>query len=99
PANGVGMVGVYPGAVLWPADARDLNTANEIAAIDAAIRRGKSVINMSFGSPQYDAMEEQELLVAFGTGSILVAAAGNDYDQGNAPQFPASLNHVLTVAA
>lgn len=44
--------------------------------------RGPSVINMSFGSPAYSAMLEQELLVAFGTGSLLVAAAGNEFDEG-----------------
>jgi hypothetical protein len=99
PANGVGMVGIYPSANIWAYDIRDFTDASVIAGIDSAISRGPSVINMSFGSPGYDPMLEQEILVAFGTGSVLVAAAGNEFDAGNPVEFPASLNHVLTVAA
>jgi subtilisin family serine protease len=99
PANGVGIVGIYPGANVWAYDLRDLSTANVIAGIDAAIGRGRSVINMSFGSTEYSAMEEEEILIAFGTGSLLVAAAGNEFHEGNPVEYPASLNHVLTIAA
>jgi subtilisin family serine protease len=99
PANGVGMVGIYPGANIWAYDIRDYTDASIIAGIDTAISRGPSVINMSFGGPVYDPMLDQEILVAFGSGSVLVAAAGNEFDAGNPVEFPASLNHVLTVAA
>ena len=43
--------------------------------------------------------ESAELQRAFGTGLLLVAAAGNEFAEGNPLQFPASLPHVLTVAA
>jgi Subtilase family len=99
PANGIGMVGIYPTARVWTWDARDLSDANIIAGIDAAVRRGPSVINMSFAGTDYDPMLDQAVLVAFGTGSVPVAAAGNEFDVGNPVEFPASLNHVLTVAA
>src|SRR6185503_18406059 len=36
---------------------------------------------------------------AVARGIVPVAAAGNEFDQGNPPEFPASLPHVLTVAA
>jgi hypothetical protein len=60
---------------------------------------GPGVINMSFGFDGYDAMLADEIDVAFGTGSLLVAAAGNDFLEGNAEHSPASLHHVLTIAA
>jgi len=99
PANGFGMVGIYPDANVWEWDGRSFTDAEFIAGIDAAIRRGPSVINMSWGSNSYDPLLEEELLVAFGTGSIPVAAAGNEFVQGNPIEYPASFNHVLTVAA
>ena len=99
PANGVGIVGTYPGANVRVWDAGTLTDADIIAGIESAIDHGASVINMSFGSTQYSAMIEEETLVAFGTGSVLVAAAGNEYEQGNPVEYPASLNHILTIAA
>jgi subtilisin family serine protease len=47
PVNGVGTVGMYPGANVWAYDARNLSDANIIAGIDAAVRRGRSVIATS----------------------------------------------------
>src|SRR5205814_1371800 len=70
-----------------------------IAGIDTAVRRGRSVINMSWDGTRDDPLLDDELLLAFGTGSVLVAAAGNEFDEGNPIEFPASLNHVLTVAS
>jgi subtilisin family serine protease len=99
PANGIGMVGIYPGANVWEWDAHALTLADVIAALDAVEKRGPSVINMSFGSPTYSAILAQAILGAFGSGSIIVAAAGNEGDQGNPLEYPASLPHVLTVAA
>src|SRR5205823_11160631 len=99
PANGVGLVGIYPAANVWEWDGRSFLDSELIAGIDAAVRRGRSVINMSWGGTRDDELLDEELLVAFGTGSVLVAAAGNEFDQGNPIDFPASLPHVLTVAA
>jgi subtilisin family serine protease len=99
PANGAGIVGVYPTAALRAWDARRLSNADVIAGILAAAKRGPTVINLSLGYPQPDPMIEQAVLVAFGEGSIVVAAAGNDFQNGNPLVYPASLPHVLTVAA
>lgn len=99
PANGIGMVGIYPAANVWEWDAHALTLGDVIAALDAVERRGPSVINMSFGSTAYSALLEQAILEAFGSGSIIVAAAGNDGDRGNPLEYPASLPHVLTVAS
>jgi subtilisin family serine protease len=98
PENGVGVVGIYPQAVLRSIDVGSLAVANVIAALNAAITAGPSVINMSFGVP-YTRLLEDTLLRAFGTGSILVASSGNERREGVAAGPPGSLPHVLTVAA
>jgi Subtilase family len=96
--NGVGVVGVYPQAVVRSGDVRQLTVSQVIGALDAAVRAGPSVINMSFGVP-YSRLFEDLVLTAFGAGSIVVAAAGNERQQGNTAASPANLNHVLTIAA
>lgn len=98
PENGVGIVGVYPQAALRSVDVRQLGTGDVVAALEASIDAGRSVINMSFGVPRSQFFEDAVML-AFGTGSIVVAAAGNEREQGSPGAAPANLNHVLTVAA
>ena len=101
PANGIGLVGMYPDASLsaWDASpAGDLTNEAEIKGILTAADRGPTVINLSLGSRQYDPLEEQAVAYAFGRGTLVVAAAGNDGPNGPL-EYPASLPHVLTVAA
>ena len=57
PNNGVGIVGVYPEAVLRVWDASPFGFLNEGAAIEGiyeAARRGPGVINLSFGGEDDD---------------------------------------------
>ncbi len=98
PENGVGLLGVYPQAVLRSVDVRQLRTSDVIRGLSAAIEAGPSVINMSFGVPT-SLLLMDTVAVAFRTGSILVAAAGNERQQGIPIAAPANLNHVLTIAA
>ncbi len=103
PADGEGVVGVYPQAQLQSWDASptaqsDIDVDSEIAALGAVSNKA-GVINMSFGGNDYLFQEEEAILTAFGTGSILVAAAGNEFQSGNPNEYPASFNHVLTIAA
>jgi hypothetical protein len=100
PVNAAGLVGVYPQAVLrtWDADAQgDLTTAGVIAGIDAAVRKGPGVINLSLGVARSDVLQDV-VNVAFGTGSVIVAAVGNDRGRGSRPSVPAILPHVLSIA-
>jgi subtilisin family serine protease len=102
PANGIGLVGVYPEADLAAADASPagvLLTSAEVAGIAAGARRGPGVINLSLGSDALDFVERDAIYSAVGHGSIVVAAAGNSRNEGNPLTYPASLPHVLTVAA
>ena len=103
PMNGFGMQGVYPQAVIrsWDVGSTTGYSCSDVlAAIRGSVasaRRG--VINMSFGGARRCPGDEDAVAFAFRAGSLLVASAGNERDEGNTPSFPASLNHVLTVAA
>jgi hypothetical protein len=107
PANGIGILGVWPGAralnVPLPETISCQDSANQIATAIAQILgpsgTGKGVINMSYGSPDLCLPEYVQLQFAVGAGIVPVAAGGNDGEAGSPPEFPASLPHVLTVAA
>ncbi len=105
PANGLGTVGVYPDAVLRACDAGDADifTSDILACIGLAIDAGPSVINLSLGAPYTASGEDyalyEAIIAATGTGSLVVAAAGNEFNEGNPQNAPAIFPHVLTVAA
>jgi subtilisin family serine protease len=102
PNNGVGIVGVYPQAVLRVWDASPFGILNEGAAIQGiveAARHGPGVINLSFGGEDDDPLLEEAILLAYRSGSLVVAAAGNDGLEGSPKNFPADYPHVLTVGA
>ena len=99
PENGIGLVGIYPQAPLAEYDTGPMFVSDVIQGIEASLDAGPSVINMSFGFDGYDQLLANEIDVAFGTGSLVVAAAGNDFLEGNQVHSPAALPHVLTVAA
>jgi subtilisin family serine protease len=106
PLNGAGLLGVWPGArALNVPLATVPGTDGEITcdasgdAIAKAVQNGASVINMSYGSPSRCAAEWVQIYFAVAKGIIPVAAAGNEFEQGNPLEFPASLPHVVTVAA
>lgn len=106
PRNGVGILGVWPGARALNVPLKEVPGSNgKITcdasgdAIAAAVEAGASVINMSYGSPSRCAAEWVQLYFAVARGIIPVAAAGNEFERGNPLEFPASLPHVVTVAA
>ena len=102
PENGVGIIGVYPQAVVRSYDADlsgKLTDGELVAGIEAAAQAGPSVINLSLGSPEFDEPLQDEIYSVFRRGSIVVAASGNSKDHGNPINFPANMSHVLTVAA
>jgi subtilisin family serine protease len=102
PNNGVGIVGVYPDAVLRVWDASPFGFLNEGSAIQGiyeAARRGPGVINLSFGGQDDDPLLDDAIRFAFRLGSLVVAAAGNEALDGSPPNYPAFYPHVLTVGA
>lgn len=100
PVNGLGIVGVWPGAralnVPLPSE---ITCARSADRIRVAIEQRAAVINMSYGSRGLCFPEYVALQVAVANGIVPVAAAGNEFAEGNPLEFPASLPHVLTVAA
>ncbi len=101
-APGVGMLGIYPAVVLREWDASPgghLMLSRIIAGIDAAVRAGPSVINLSLGGPVDDPLLRQAVLDAVRHGSLVVAAQGEDRFGGSPQTFPADEPHVLTVVA
>jgi subtilisin family serine protease len=102
PENGVGIVGIYPQAklLLWDASPNaQLTVGDEIAGIAAAARNGPGVINLSLGGFDRISVEERAIMAAFGSGSLVVASAGNSRDNGSPLSYPATFPHVLTVGA
>jgi hypothetical protein len=100
PSNGVGLVGVYPQAMLQEWDFGDGSLSDILAGLDAASKRGRGLINFSGGFfGKYSALLEQAVDRALRRGAVVVAAVGNDRQSGNPSFVPASLPHVLTVGA
>lgn len=98
--NGAGAEGVYPQALVRIFDVRDdLTDASVIEGIEAAIAAGPSVINLSLGGPQPSRSLHEATLLAFASGSLVVASAGNELEDGNPTVYPAAFPHVLTVGA
>jgi subtilisin family serine protease len=103
PANGTGLLGVYPEAALEIYDAssdlRGISDFSAVAGILAASQRCPAVINLSFGSTQPDSDVRDAILTALHNGCLVVASAGNSGEFGSPTTFPASWPHVFTVGA
>ncbi|MDA3817106.1 MAG: S8 family serine peptidase, partial [Prolixibacteraceae bacterium] len=116
--NGIGITGVAPEARIMPVKLLQSsgrgNSSDLAAAIDYAAENGATIINMSLGSYAESlvvkaALENSYAGTGDGTGSMLVAAAGNDHRRSSipnpcrtyplAPMFPASYQWVLGVMA
>jgi hypothetical protein len=100
PLDGVGMAGLYPQANLRLADTGEGNCADVLAAVEAAVSAGPSVVNMSWGfsPPSCLAMYDQ-ILRGLASGSMFVAATGNMRLHFSPPGSPAIWPHVLTVGS
>jgi hypothetical protein len=97
--NGRGIVGVWPGMRVL-ASVNELRCSSLVAAIGRARDAGAAVINMSYAFSANECFAHLVATnVAFGSGRVLVAAGGNDFQEGNDPQSPAVDPHILTVAA
>jgi hypothetical protein len=108
PANGVGLAGVYPAALVrsWDAGGDEdaaghglISLARVIEGIVVASAHGPGVINLSLGSTSYERVLEDAVMLAVARGSLVVASSGNSFQEGNPAIFPASLPHVLTVGS
>jgi serine protease len=89
-------VGVAPEARLWAVKvlADDgIGAYFDIArGIYYAAENGAHVLNMSFGGPDRSRTIEQAVAFAYGSGATIICAAGNDFEDGNPPSYPAAYN-------
>jgi subtilisin family serine protease len=93
--DGVGMAGFGGDAKLLVVQAIDpdgyITDVDEAAAIVYAVRHGADVINLSIGGTDTSAIERRAIHWAASRGVLIVAAAGNEHDDGNPVEYPAAL--------
>jgi subtilisin family serine protease len=68
-----------------------LTDVDEANAIIYAVEHGARVINLSIGGPDTSATEQRAIAYAAAHGVLLVAAAGNEFAEGNPVEYPAAL--------
>ena len=112
-SNGDGVAGISGESplLLIQAGGADgsFTDVDEAAAIVYAVDHGAKIVNLSLGGPATSAIEKRAIDYAVAKGVLLVAAAGNGFERGNAPEYPAALlqppgsrgvgGHGLSVAA
>jgi subtilisin family serine protease len=64
---------------------------DEAEAIIYAVNHGAKVINLSIGGTETSVVERKALEYAADHGVLVVAAAGNEYEDGNPVEYPAAL--------
>jgi len=77
----------------------NLLISEEVEAIDYAIENNVDVINLSLGGEDYREFENRAIQRAVDAGIIVVAAAGNEAQEGNPIVYPASYENVISVGA
>lgn len=107
PANGVGVVGVAPGAAgagqVIPVQIADREGRSSddtmIRGIRHAVVNGAKVINISAGGDGYTRAFQDTVLWATQRGALIVASVGNEGEGDNALNYPAAYPRVLGVGA
>lgn len=106
--RGAAINGVAPGATVIPVKVLNQNGSGWSSVIARGIvyvadlktgplANAPVVINMSLGGPQLDAMEKAAIDYAIARGVIIVAAAGNEGEEGMG--YPGAYAPVISVAA
>jgi subtilisin family serine protease len=93
--DGVGIAGFGGDAKLLVVQAigKDgyITDVDEAAGIVYAVKHGAKIINLSIGGSQTSSIERRAIRYAARHGVLLVAAAGNEHEQGNPVEYPAAL--------
>ena len=94
-SNGTGVSGFGGDAQLLVVQAIDadgyITDVDEAAAIVYAVKHGAKIVNLSIGGSETSQVEERAIRWAARRGVLIVAAAGNEHDDGNLPEYPAAL--------
>lgn len=101
--TGNGVIGVAPEMDIYSLKVLDSNGsgsyANIVSAIQWAINNRMNVINMSFGGSNFNQALKDICDVAYNSGILLVAAAGNSGFGNDTISYPAKLDSVIAVGA
>lgn len=101
--NGVGVASIGGGVTIIAARAADANMDMWTTAItrgaDFCVAQGVKVLSMSLGGNTSSPTEQTQFTTYFNNGVTVVAAAGNEGDAGNAVNYPAGYNNVISVAS
>ncbi len=102
--NGEGTAGIN-----WHVKVMPIKVLNErgvgsvqhiIEGFDFAIANGADVINLSLGAPETSRFLRRTVRQAVeDEGIVVVAASGNEFDQGNPISYPAAYEEVIAVGA
>jgi serine protease len=103
--NGEGVAGMVPNsdgicyliARVFDDDGNGIYASNVFEAIDWALSEGANVINMSLGAKNSYRAGQAAATAAHEQGAVTVSSAGNSGSEFL--HYPASYNHVLSVAA
>ena len=92
--NGEGIAGFGGDAQLLMVKAvgagDSFSDVDEAAAIIYAVDHGAKVVNLSIGGEGTSPLEERAVQYAASNNVLLVAAAGNEHDEGNPVEYPAA---------
>lgn len=78
--------------------ARQYDATAYYRALGSAFARAP-IVNLSLGGPDFDPAEELLIRQALAARVLVVAASGNDGDDGSRPNYPAHLDGVVAVGA
>lgn len=101
--NSVGVSSIGGGVTIVAAraadDAGDMWTTNITRGCNFCVGQSVKVLSLSLGGTTSSATEQTQFTSYYNQGITIVAAAGNEGDAGNAVNYPAGYNNVISVAA
>lgn len=99
--NGLGISGVCGGKILalkaLPRDGQEFDPTAYYRALRYVIGRAR-VLNLSLGGEK-DPAEIDILQDVIAAGVVVIAAMGNEYEEGNPTEYPAAIREVCAVGA
>lgn len=101
--NGIGIAGVCWGCQLMPVKVLNARGAGGDAGVAMGLRwavdRGARVVNLSLGGGEDSRTLRDAVQYAVDRGVVIVAASGNERQEGNQPNYPAAYPNVIAVGA
>lgn len=101
--NATGIAGVCWECKIMPVRVLNADGSGSTADITEGImwasENGAQVLNLSLGGPDYSLSMQAAVTSATSRGSLVVAAMGNDAQDGNPIMYPAAFSYVVAVAA